>query len=370
MKVLVRETPFDNPQWDDELLKNSNASLFLQSNFWGSFLALCELATPIYLIAEINGETVGSMLVLDKNVVRVKNSFIKKIPYIFRRLVIQQGPVIFDSVNHLQILKAFLDWINEYQESNNIGEVIFDSYSPSMNLPEVSLLMASLGYKAKVWATFYVDLSYSPEEVLSKIEHSARKGIKKATRQGVSVRKLDTWTDFERFYLLPYMTVKNSPLDIYEDHKKLWEIKDASKYYSFFVCEDSNGQLMGMLGVFIFLGVATEIASAVMPIGIKNKIPVQDILHWNLMIFSKEKGCHTFDLAGVSPKPSTVKESNILRFKKKWGGHYIEYNTFSRQHHLVMLGKIFYLRISEFHSLAVYIINKMIEIGAKNFTKK
>jgi hypothetical protein len=78
MKVLVKEVPSDYPFWDEYFLKSSNTSLFLQSRFWGSFLALCELAVPIYLIAEINGEAVGSMLVLDKNVVRKKNSLIKK----------------------------------------------------------------------------------------------------------------------------------------------------------------------------------------------------------------------------------------------------------------------------------------------------
>jgi lipid II:glycine glycyltransferase (peptidoglycan interpeptide bridge formation enzyme) len=370
MKVLVKEVHSECPQWDNILLKHSNASLFLQSKFWGSFLALCDLAIPIYLIAEINGDAVASMLVLDKNILRRKKSFIKKIPYISRRVVIQQGPVIFDSENYLQILEALLDWINKYQKNNNIGEVIFDSYSPSMNLPGVNSLMVRHGYKVKPWATFYVDLSSSPEEVLSRIEHSARKGIKKASRYGVSIRKLDTWLDFEHFYLLPYMAVKNSPLEIYYDHKKLWESESSSKYYSFFVCEDSHGNLLGMLGVFIFFGVATEIASAVMPIAIKNKIPVQDIMHWDLMIFSKEKGCHTFDLAGVSPNPSSVKEANILRFKKKWGGRYIEYNMFSKQHPLVMLAKIFHLGISELKSLVVNLFNKPIEISAKNVTKK
>ena len=56
-----------------------------------------------------------------------------------------------------------------------------------MHLPGVNSLMERLGYKIKAWATFYVDLSCSSEEVLSKIEHSARKGIKKATRQKESL---------------------------------------------------------------------------------------------------------------------------------------------------------------------------------------
>lgn len=341
MKVTVREVSSDYLAWDKNLSAKSNTSVFLQSSFWGGFLAESRLTTPIYLLAEINDKPIGAMLILHRNILPKKYTFLKKLPYIFSRLEIHQGPVNFDSVNQEESLIAFLEWIDRYKRANKIGEINFDSYAPSLNLCGVKGLMMDFGYKPKEWGTYYVDLSVSHEDMFSNIDHSARKGINKALREGVLVRKLDTWDDFEKLYLLPYMAIKGCALEVYDTHKRLWENKKTFEYYSFFVCEDSHGHLLGMLGIFTFLGVATEIASGVTALGFAKKIPVQDILHWKIMIFAKSKGCYLFDLAGVAPNPRTPKENNILRFKRKWGGIYIEYDTFYWRHRLVEVARYF-----------------------------
>jgi len=351
MNVIVREVSSDYIAWNQNLSSVSNASTFLQSSFWGEFLADAKLATPIFLLAEINNKPAGLMLVVNKNIAPKKYIFLKNLPYIFSRLEIQQGPVCFDYVNKKEVLITFLNWIDKYKKTNKIGEVNFDSFIPSLNLSGIKDLMKSLGYTPQRWATYYVDLSVSREDLLANIDHSARKGINKALREGVVVKKLNTWDEFEKLYLLPYMALKESPPEMYDNHKKLWNNKNSFKYYSFFVCEDSYGQLLGMLGVFIFSGVATEIASGVTSIGFAKKIPVQDLLHWEIMIYSKSKNCHIFDLAGVSPNPMTIKENNILRFKKKWGGIYIEYDTFFWRHTLVVIARAFNNRLKSLKAL-------------------
>jgi lipid II:glycine glycyltransferase (peptidoglycan interpeptide bridge formation enzyme) len=67
-----------------------------------------------------------------------------------------------------------------------------------------------------------------------------------------------------------------------------------------------------------------------MPEAQQEKIPAQDLLHWELMLRSRQLGCRAFDLAGISPDPATPKEVGIRRFKEKWGGEYVEYYTFER----------------------------------------
>ena len=337
--MTVTQGSPDYLAWDKNIGAERNASVFLQSSFWGEFLLECELAIPIYLSAKIDDKPVGSMLIIHRNILPKKYTFLRKIPYIFDRLEIQQGPVNFDSVNQKESLIAFLEWIDKYKKNNKIGEINFDSYAPSLNLCEVKDLMRDYGYTPQPWATYYVDLLASNEEIFTNIDRSARKGVNKALREGILVRKVDTWNDFEKSYLLPYIALKGCAPEVYENHKKLWKNNKSSEYYSFFVCEDSDGQLLGMLGIFIFLGVATEIASGVTSLGLAKKVPVQDLLHWQIMIHAKTRGCRLFDLAGVSPNPKTAKESNILRFKKKWGGTYVEYDTFYWRHTLVELAR-------------------------------
>lgn len=96
------------------------------------------------------------------------------------------------------------------------------------------------------------------------------------------------------------------------------------------IAYDKKQTTMAVLGMLIFNGVAREIASAIIPEAYKQKIPAQDLLHWELLLEAKRLKCHTFDLAGVSPNPVSPKEKGIRRFKEKWGGQYIEYYTYKK----------------------------------------
>ena len=88
--------------------------------------------------------------------------------------------------------------------------------------------------------------------------------------------------------------------------------------------------VLACLGMYIFNGVATEFASSISALAYEKKIPVQDILHWEMMLEAKRMGCHTFDMAGVNPSPQTPKEKGIRQFKEKWGGRYVEYNIYHK----------------------------------------
>jgi lipid II:glycine glycyltransferase (peptidoglycan interpeptide bridge formation enzyme) len=82
--------------------------------------------------------------------------------------------------------------------------------------------------------------------------------------------------------------------------------------------------------MYVFNGVATETASALTAHAYSQKIPAQDLLHWEMMLEAKRMGCHTFNLAGVSPNPIDPKSEGIRRFKEKWGGTFFEYTRFER----------------------------------------
>jgi lipid II:glycine glycyltransferase (peptidoglycan interpeptide bridge formation enzyme) len=96
------------------------------------------------------------------------------------------------------------------------------------------------------------------------------------------------------------------------------------------VVENGDKDILACLGMYVFNSVATENASSLSPLAYQNKIPAQDLLHWEMMLEAKRMGCHTFDMAGVNPNPQTPKESGIRRFKEKWGGKYVEYNIYHK----------------------------------------
>ena len=161
------------------------------------------------------------------------------------------------------------------------------------------------------------------------MDRSAKKGHKKAGRLGVRVLKIKDWDQYIKLFYKSYMTWARPTtvidLEIIEEQYKIWNHDKNQDYYSFYVALDEKDSPIGVLGMYIYSRVATEICSAISPDAIERGIPVQDFLHWSLIADAKTEGCVIFDLAGVAPSPSSIKEKNIKRFKKKWGGLYQEF---------------------------------------------
>ena len=109
--------------------------------------------------------------------------------------------------------------------------------------------------------------------------------------------------------------------------ERMWR-EDRDGYYHYYVAESTEGETLATLGMYVFNGVATEVASALSPKAFEHKIPAQDLLHWEMLLEAKRAGCHTFDLAGVDPSVTDHKAAGIRRFKEKWGGRYVEYSRY------------------------------------------
>ena len=100
--------------------------------------------------------------------------------------------------------------------------------------------------------------------------------------------------------------------------------------YSYWVAQSKDGIIYATIGLYIYDNVATQMGSIITIDALKNKIPAQDFIHWELFKYAKSQGCHIYDVAGVNPNPENRKEEGIREFKKKWGGEYTEYNIYHK----------------------------------------
>lgn len=236
------------------------------------------------------------------------------------------GPVILHNVSACDF-EDFVDVLLKTMKQENIYQVNFRSLFPlRLWKKEYETKLTKLKFKREEWKTLILNLRSSEDELFKTLHHAARKGIKKARQLGVYIYRCESFEDYYTEFLVPYLNSTKRSIKEKFFYQGGWEL-DQDKCYSYWVAKNQENQLLGFLGSYRHDGVATEIMSALMPLAWEQKIPVQDLLHWEIIKYHKNRGDLYFDLAGFNPNPTSEKEKNIKRFKEKWGG--VEYDTSS-----------------------------------------
>jgi len=309
-----------------------------QSVMRARVLKKLDSAKPIFLRVLDGNELIASLLVFHKIPFdRQRKRRLWNVESIFTGnfrgwLEWHDGPIFYSKNRAVQALSELLQWIDSYGMKKRLGTVANACMAHTSEFSasyQIKYVFEDNCYDASKWGTYLVDLWPDEETIWASLKQAARKSIKKAKRNDIIARKIDGIDDFRTCYYEPYLSVKNSAPS-FETYRVVFD-EDLDNLYSFYVVENLKGVTLGTLGMYMFNGVATEIMSALTPEAFEQKIPAQDLLHWEMILEAKRKGCHTFDLAGVNPNPQTPKEIGIRRFKEKWGGRYIEYYTYKKE---------------------------------------
>jgi len=348
MKVITHYvTPPAN--WDQGLMSSSEAG-FCQSTYWGKVMKRIEGAVPIFLeVIDSNDQIMAMLMILQRipwdRYQMKRNQQIKHLLMGKNKGWLEwlDGPIFFaqDGKDRLETVKCLLNWVDDYTKKNKLYyvSVLGLSHASAYQLDEGILsMMSKHGYVPSKWATYLVDLNHSEDDLLKNLNRAAIKNIKKREKMGCEIRRLTSFNEIENFFYKPYCAFEEAtgrkvmnPIGV---TKILWE-EDDHQYYQYYAAITADGEVIGTLAMYIFNGVATEIASSISPQALEQKIPAQDFLHWHLLLEAKRLGCHTFDLAGVAPQPANAKEEGIRRFKAKWGGEYVEYYQYNKIRHPV-----------------------------------
>lgn len=236
------------------------------------------------------------------------------------------GPIISSNVSE-EDFANFIKELLKQLKNQNIDQINFRALFPLRKWPEsYENKFTNFKFQHHPWKTLIIDLKPSEDELFKALHHAARKGIKKAQQVGVCIYRCESFENYYTEFLVPYLNSTSHSIKEKTFYKDGWEL-DKGKSYSYWVAKNQQNQLLGFLGSYRHDGVATEIMSALTPLAWEKKIPVQDLLHWEIITYHKNRGDLYFDLAGFNPNPTSEKEKNIKRFKEKWGG--IEYDTSS-----------------------------------------
>ncbi len=236
------------------------------------------------------------------------------------------GPVIPNNVSE-EDFETFIKELLKKLKNENIDQVNFRALFPLRAWQEnYETTLTDCNFKREQWKTFIINLRPSEDELFKNLHHAARKGMKKARQLGVRIYRCGGFEEYYDEFLVPYLKSTKRSIKEKKFYRDGWEL-DKNKCYSYWVAKTQQGELLGFLGSYRYDGVATEIMSSLTPVAWEQKIPVQDLLHWEIIKYHKNLGDLYFDLAGFNPNPISEKEKNIKRFKEKWGG--VEYDTSS-----------------------------------------
>ena len=341
MKVKFYFKHIPDSVFPESINYNSNIG-FCQTMYWVDTLAKVEPSIPLYweIYNEISNKKIISLLAFhkfpfDRNKQK-NNRSLKNFLYGKNKGWIEwnDGPVVY-SVQKTEIKKALdilLDELNKYVKHTHLTHITGTGFSPTslwVNDDDFISIFAKYGYKKKAWGTFLISLLDDESDLFNKLKRSVRKSIRKCKKLGVSVKQIKSIKEFKELYYDTYSNIKEN-VEGFHVWQAMWE-GNKYGYYKFFVALSSDEEVLATLGMCVTNKIVTEIASATSQRSYQEGIPAQDILHWEMLIYAKKQGYVFFNLAGVNPNPTIQKEIGIKRFKEKWGGRFVEYNTYEME---------------------------------------
>lgn len=194
--------------------------------------------------------------------------------------------------------------------------------------PAIDAAFRSAGFTITPWATSLVDLSRPLDDIEASFHRSVRKAVRRCTEAGCTVHECETFDEFRTDFWPAFVASRaargESPLP---DHSVMWE-RGHGTLHRFFVCRAQSGAVLATLATSTLNGVATELMSGRVPHHPDSALPVQDLLHGEVVRRHREAGDVVFDLAGYNPAAADGKEVGIRRFKTKWGGQHVDVHRY------------------------------------------
>jgi len=340
------------PGWDRLLQTRPKEAGFEQSVLWANLLRELDHVRPFFLGVVKDGEPLATLLAFhhipwDRARQAPKNGLRQWFSGSRHGwLQWHGGPTLYTENEELagQALRLLFNWLDDYARRNRLFYIqgAFTHSTIQGNADFVHNLFTQFDYQRQKWATYQIDLNQDEQALWRGLKAAARKSVKKAQREGLAVKQIQTIDELKTDFYVPYQDFESAAgraTNPWFSFEATWRL-DEQKLYRFYAARDSKDNVMAVLGMYIFNGVATEIASGLSPVAFAQKIPAQDFLHWEMIGAAKNAGCQHFDLAGVDPDPEDQKAIGIRRFKEKWGGEYVEFPSYRKSLRFNLLNEL------------------------------
>lgn len=318
------------PWWNSLVARHAGADIF-QTTHWAAVEKDRGHDTLYAIARDQSGHEVGGLALLVEpyyswlsfSAHPRLHSISKSLVPVFRW---RRGPLVWSDVDQAEIVHVLLTEVAAYGKRHGVVGIMEATALPeALEIGTHAAIEAST--HVRTHATFLVDLSRGQQACWDGASKVARKAVRKADSQGITVRTVTDVAELDTVLEILAQAWdrqgsqygrQRDVLDIY------WNQLRPNGHVEFFIAE-VDGVPAATMSVWQFNGFICEFLSGRTHDADSKHLNVGDALKWAIIKWACEKGYRTYDLAGVNPNPASAKEHGIFSFKKKWGGRYVEY---------------------------------------------
>jgi len=319
--------------WDG-LTQRHRLGHMLQSSGWGALKERVGWAARRVLVVGADGPRAGAQV-------------------LFRRRIglsaayVPRGPLFADDVASNALLLATLDRMAQRARAVflRIEPNLLESDAHADDLHSTLLLH---GFRAAAplqpRTTLQLSLAPEPEQLLAAMSKGHRADIRRAAREGVSVRVGGSPADLDAYYAIMEQTGKRAEFGIHsrEYYRTAWQQFRATPYGEcarLLLAERGSATLAAFL-IFAWAGAGLYLYGGSTEEGLKSG--ANHALQWHALKWARERGCPLYDFWGVPDQfgraaaTTDVAERTrleeeakrdplygVFRFKKGFGGQLV-----------------------------------------------
>lgn len=309
----------DGVWWDHQLEKYEYSTAY-QTSFWAELYQKTYNSKPYYIyITKSNGKIVGQLCIL------IHSKYLTEHTNFFKNFLIsslgnikfikwEYGPIIHDVDNKEKIILKILSAIDEIAKSEHVT-IIHGSSNPYDM--EHNNEFQQAGFSIQEWKTPIISLSNNLDLYFENLDKKTRYDIRKSEKLNLTFEMANKQSQFYDFAKIGIISrQKQGESRILKDNriKNDWNLLCKNGHLKLFLV-NQNGKMLSGIWCLIFNKILIQH-------GVVNSVDGSKesgtFLTWNSIKESMKSNYQIFDLGGVNPNPSNIKEKNINFYKSKW----------------------------------------------------
>jgi hypothetical protein len=324
--------------WNLQLLKNDSSTTYQTSN-WAQVYQKVYGSTPVFILVEKpNGEIVAQLTaVIHNRYFWIKSNLLTQTLGIKLNLRTYidwfYGPIIYDDSLADSVLKEILLALEKLAK-NHKATMMRGVFHPSL---KSTTFIRNSNDNTDMWSTYVIDLSQNVELLYNSLNKKTRYDIRKAEKNDLTFKVADERGDLDQYLNLKYESIMRGGGKIIVAHKRRekliqdfndahWTLLHKKGLEKLFLVK-YNDDILGGITCFTF-------NKNMYQHGVGNSSKTEllggSFLTWNSIKWGVSNNFLKFDLGGVNPHPSSVKEQQIDFYKKKWGGQKLDYVIYTK----------------------------------------
>lgn len=269
-------------------------------------------------LAAIEPQSEGILAVLQAVIIRDAPGIVGSIS---SRSIINGGPLFVEGKKGFDALEKLLNYYEKFLNNR----AIYTQVRNLWNTESSKEALNSLGYQYEPHLNYLINLDRPAKEIWGDIHKPRRKGINRAEKVGIEVRKIKNRDEIKDCYKVIEETYKNVRLPLADISllENAYDKLSPSEFIDFYLAT-LEGEVVGSRVVLKYKGLVHDWYA-----GSKQEINyVNEAVVWHMLSeYAGKEKVFDFGGAGHPDKPYGVRE-----FKKRFGGEEVNFGRYEKVH--------------------------------------